>query len=599
MVGLLLCLCAGGQLSAQQVTREQLLKLFYQAQQARQAGDTEEAMTLYKRIINLSPRLPDPYQQLGDLYGADTADVRSQEKAAAFYGFYLQLKPEATDYAAVQAKMEAAKRQQAALEERSKTVAPAATPVVAVAKPAKPAPKEAVSAAEPVVPIRKEKQPTATPVRPASAQSLTGRWVSNTRVENGREAWILDVKEVDGEYWITINSKSAVRNTELFEAMTQMDIQGRMEGSRLRFHFDIAEDYDPEKKEGNVMNSVGDFLGNMLGVDVFEWKLFANSKRKSRKLKYSYEFDLGLEPYSLKGYIHTQVRDQADSLALLTNNTQGCELFRAPMNYPGLTVPLWSDEEKQRNKELRALFNTTQKQAESDPAAKNNLGTLYWSGIGTRANMKKAVDCFLSAALENTHAQLNLATLYLEGNGVEKDVEKARNWFLSAAEKGYADAYVLCGDSYIFGEQSDNNYDTALYYYDKAITAGSAFGMFRLGWLYKEGLGVKADRSKAMLYLERAMAAGYPEARVVAAELYESDGNLTKAIELLNKAAEEHDTQAMLKLSALYLRGEGVKQDFTHAKELEARALKEGMKLMSGYGTIEPSVRTVYNQSAS
>lgn len=594
---LLFTSCLG--LCAQQATREQILKLFYQAQQAWQAGEEQEAMTLYKQIINLAPRLPDPYQQLGDIYKKDTENVQSQEKAVALYGFYLQLKPEATDSESVQSKMEDAKRQLLLLEQRSlqaevvpaevvpietETVeaAPVETPLVEVA-PAEVAP------VEPAVAVKVSK-----PEKAAFVGNLTGRWVSSARAENGREAWILDIKDVGGEYWISINSKSAVRNTAIFETMTSMDIQGKLENSKLVFNFSVASAYDP--KETNVMGSVGNFLGNMLGVDVFEWKLFANSKKDTRNLMYEYTFDLALEFSSMKGHIQTLVRDQADPQTLITNNTQECELFRAPMNYGGLTVNTLTDEVKQQDKAFRDLFSSTQKQSATDEEAKNSLGCLYWSGVGTRPNMKKAVECFSSVALRNTHAQLNLASLYLEGNGVEKDIDKARNWYLLAAEKGYADAFVLCGDSYIFGDEAENNKNTALFYYEKAIAAGSVFGLFRLGWLYKEGIGVQADRKTALLYLDKAIAAGSLDAMVETASIYEKEGDLDKALALLKDAAMAGNADAMSRLSGLYLRGEGVGQDFNQAKSWESDALKANVKVLSGYNSLESVARKLYNQ---
>lgn len=600
MISLFVCLSICCALSAQQVTREQLLKLFYNAQQARQTGNVEEAKTLYKQIINLQPRLPEPYLHLGDLYRADTTDLRSQEKAVALYGFYLQLKPEATDYETVNTRKKEIERrltsqeQYAAAEQQPQTKKKEVAVAQVTVTPVEPQP--AIAPEPEVKPVYKEKRDLSSKVNSRPVKNLTGRWVSTSKAMDGREAWILDIKEAEGEYWISINNKSAVKNTELFDAMTNLDIPGRWENDRFIFNFTVSEVYDPDKKGSNIIGSVGDFLGNVLGVDVFEWKLFANNKKKNHNLVYEYAFDLECEPYSLKGYIHTAVRDKSDTTKLVTNNTQACELFRAPMNYAGLHIPVLSEEDKRQNKELRTLFSTTQKQAETDVEAMNNLGCLYWSGVGTRPNMKKAADCFAGSAMENTHAQLNLALLYQAGNGVEKDIDKARSWYLLAAEKGYTDAFVLCGDTYMFGEEIDTNYDTALFYYDKAITAGSAFGLFRLGWLYKEGLGVKQDRSKALAYLEKAKAAGYTEACVEMAAIYEKEGNMKKVVELLEAAVTENNVQAMFKLSELYLRGEGVTQDFLQAKTLEEKALRGSVKILSGYNTLEPEVKDFYNR---
>ena len=53
MVSLFVCLSICCVLLAQQVTCEQLLKLFYNAQQVWQTGNVEDAKTFYKQIINL------------------------------------------------------------------------------------------------------------------------------------------------------------------------------------------------------------------------------------------------------------------------------------------------------------------------------------------------------------------------------------------------------------------------------------------------------------------------------------------------------------------------------------------------------------------
>ena len=111
-------------------------------------------------------------------------------------------------------------------------------------------------------------------------------------------------------------------------------------------------------------------------------------------------------------------------------------------------------------------------------------------------------------------------------------------------------------------------------------------------------LGVKADRKTALLYLEKAMDAGYTEARVEAAAIYEEEGNSDKALDLLKEAAAENNPQAMLKLSDFYLRGQGVKQDFSQAKSLEKNALEMDIKVLSGYNSLESIAKKLYNQLA-
>ena len=93
---LALCLC-GGCIYGQAPTKEQLLKLFFQAHKALGENNQEEAIQAYKQILKLSPGLPDPYLQLGDIYATMTTDKEALEKACMCYANYLRLRPEASN----------------------------------------------------------------------------------------------------------------------------------------------------------------------------------------------------------------------------------------------------------------------------------------------------------------------------------------------------------------------------------------------------------------------------------------------------------------------------------------------------------------------
>ncbi|WP_455634838.1 hypothetical protein [Parabacteroides sp.] len=58
-----------------------------------------------------------------------------------------------------------------------------------------------------------------------------------------------------------------MRNAFLFEAMTNLDTPARMEDGKLRFDFKLVEQ-DPEAHGTGFVGNVGNFLGDMLGVDV-------------------------------------------------------------------------------------------------------------------------------------------------------------------------------------------------------------------------------------------------------------------------------------------------------------------------------------------
>ena len=82
---------------SQQVTKDQLLNLFFQANTALDNNQTEAAVEFYNKILKLSPNLPEPYLQLGDIYSTMGTDAASLEKACKYYAKYLELNKDAKD----------------------------------------------------------------------------------------------------------------------------------------------------------------------------------------------------------------------------------------------------------------------------------------------------------------------------------------------------------------------------------------------------------------------------------------------------------------------------------------------------------------------
>ena len=87
---------------------------------------------------------------------------------------------------------------------------------------------------------------------------------------------------------------------------------------------------------------------------------------------------------------------------------------------------------------------------QNDPIALNNLGSLYFNGIGTEANAKKAIEMFSKAAeLGNDNAATNLAFIYLKGGVKDPARNKiAMNLFKKAAESGNNVAKFMTGYAY-------------------------------------------------------------------------------------------------------------------------------------------------------
>lgn len=91
---------------AQKTTRDQLLSLFYKAHLAIKANDSEMAVAAYTEILRLSPGLPDPYLQLGNLYADKVNNAVALKKAYICYSTYLKLDPETSQAATLEHKMD-------------------------------------------------------------------------------------------------------------------------------------------------------------------------------------------------------------------------------------------------------------------------------------------------------------------------------------------------------------------------------------------------------------------------------------------------------------------------------------------------------------
>lgn len=100
--------------------------------------------------------------------------------------------------------------------------------------------------------------------------------------------------------------------------------------------------------------------------------------------------------------------------------------------------------------------------AQNDNVAINNLGSLYYSGIGTPANVAKAMEMFDKAAkLGNVEAAVNLAFLYMTDNPLSKDSKRAMELFQTAADANNPTAQFMLGYAHLYGYLVPRDYARA------------------------------------------------------------------------------------------------------------------------------------------
>ena len=177
----------------------------------------------------------------------------------------------------------------------------------------------------------------------------------------------------------------------------------------------------------------------------------------------------------------------------------------------------------------QALKYYTMAAAQKDPIALNNLGSLYFSGIGTKTDVQKAAElCSEAAQNGNDNAAVNLAFIYLVG-GAKDEVrnKKAVNLFKQAADAGNNIAKFMLGYAFYKGFAVEQNYQEA-YKLIKAAAGGDSQideAQMVLGEMLIEGKGTVQNFQDGVNSLRAAVSQGNMEAFLVVAKIY-NDGKL-------------------------------------------------------------------------
>lgn len=123
-------------------------------------------------------------------------------------------------------------------------------------------------------------------------------------------------------------------------------------------------------------------------------------------------------------------------------------------------------------------------------------GKVPTSGKKVKKDKKKALK-WLKEAADYGYGMSDLGIYYLD----RKDYDSALYWFKKAIEKGDGDCFSNIGVMYEYGSGLLKNYSKAAEYYKKAILTGKGFGAIKarcfLAELYASGKGVKKDLYKA------------------------------------------------------------------------------------------------------
>ena len=203
------------------------------------------------------------------------------------------------------------------------------------------------------------------------------------------------------------------------------------------------------------------------------------------------------------------------------------------------------------------------------------IGKMHCYGLGTEQDYEKAFEWFLKSAQEgNKFAQYSLANLYYYGNGVEKDLSQAFWWYRKSSEQGQPYASYAVAQMYSKGEYVSQSEETAQRYYKVALSGFLELEskdqaddnlFYKIGVMYKNGLGTEADISKAIDYFKRSAEMNnknglYEYGKTLIQGKY-IEADLNKGLECIEKAMKLKNSNAKRFFALEYISGEYFSQD--------------------------------------
>ena len=209
------------------------------------------------------------------------------------------------------------------------------------------------------------------------------------------------------------------------------------------------------------------------------------------------------------------------------------------------------------------------------PYIQYRIGKMFCYGLGTEQDYEKAFEWFeRSAKQKNKFAQFSLANLYYYGSGIEKDLSQAFLWYQRASSQGQPYAAYSIAQMYRYGEYVTKDNDTAQRYYKQALSgflkiesddmANDDF-FYKLGQMFKLGLGTNSDVTKAIKYFRRSAEMNnknslfeYGKALLIGEHIPQ---DADSAVKLLEKAVELKNSNAKRFLALEYISGEHLEQD--------------------------------------
>lgn len=181
----------------------------------------------------------------------------------------------------------------------------------------------------------------------------------------------------------------------------------------------------------------------------------------------------------------------------------------------------------------------------------------------------------------NANFQYSLGRCYDKGLKVKQDYEQALYWYQKAAEQGHDKAANNLGCMYLDGRGVEQDYEKAAWWLELSAQKNDTLAILNLGCMYEDGnLGGSQNYDKAFEYYQRADKLGCAPAAYELGHCFEvgvgTKANAKKAFSFYKKSADAGYGPAAYETGRRYLEGDGVKKDAALAKKYLEIAVNKG-----------------------
>ena len=210
------------------------------------------------------------------------------------------------------------------------------------------------------------------------------------------------------------------------------------------------------------------------------------------------------------------------------------------------------------------------------------IDIIYQCDLYKKQNYNRTLKFYEETAnnpnLKNSYSVHFLAYMYYHGLGVRYNNSKAAELYMIAIKKGNFQSL----HNLLFCVNLSIDYEKIIRIYEKAIINGDVTAFYKLGYMYKNGLGVTVDYKEAIKLYKIGIEKGNIESIYYLALYYyygtpDTPVNYTLALKLFEECITKGAHFGSIKyLASMYANGLGITQNHRKALELYELAIEKG-----------------------